>query len=1086
MRLHLSFIALTWAPALAQYACTICRGGVGLTKPDGMVTTNQGQTASCEALTQNIARLSEEACESLQHLATEPCGCPGYEASIYDPSTFTSAPEPDSVASESDSFACSVCESGEMRNPTAYTINSVGIPISCQELQDTSESISESECARVRSFATTPCGCDGDAPTTIDILNEGGSDTFTCSICGNGAIGNPNGIVVNDRGMGKTCAELETNKASIPTSMCLTLQNTAQEPCECVYGLSVQADTTGGIETPLVFEIEEVISECSICGNGEITIPNGVVTTRNGRSATCDVLESNPTEITPGACGSIQAMAKQPCGCVFPYQEPDTSILDDIVPFECLICQEGEITIPDGVVTTPEGQAARCSALQANAKSVPEDICPDIQQLSNGPCGCTKLETATAEEAAPIAGQDIDESEVCHVCRGAAQKIGNPANMVTTPIGMFTCYSILSAGLDGAISIEDCGAVQTSVEQECGCYVDEQTPAPSEGPFQCPVCGNGMFVTQPEGIVNPENSMTCAQYQEEAARGRIDEDQCSVLQQMSEEACGCQPPPSFPTDAPTSYECQVCGVGREVGLPDAEVMLPSYQKMSCATLQERAETGVIHYTQCARFVPLAQQYCGCRDKQYEASPPSNYDCNICGPGMKVTNAAGVVVIPSQSDRTCIELMTEAAYGNINQNQCSLLAPFVQGPCGCVDPYADMSGSSTIEPSVIESSATSPTESLAIPSPAPSDKRGDCFQDLGKIQALERGVKDTSVTRMYILCPDKTFDMGVWTEEGEIKDGQPFLALRPNVIYQCGHDGSRTNNCILKGGDFGVASYYEVYNGIHEAVPGVEIKGLTFESQNLFSVILKSAGDITFTGCAFKGNSNNVPVLMQWEEKEDTFSVYNHLEESEGLKQVVTFEDCVFRDNAVDDSLSFPGIIENTFNSELIVRNCLFQDNIYGSNNNPASTGYAIRSFGPLTLESTCFVDNVFFNNGPVLVYGAQYSASDNYVESSQKDLTCELGALFSSRDDMAETTPSCESSDARVCAFNQGSTASPTIVPTLPLVPEKSFGSSSTTTAQVNQATSSAVSVTGRQLFTVGATTALPVLLALCLSVFDL
>jgi hypothetical protein len=130
-------------------------------------------------------------------------------------------------------------------------------------------------------------------------------------------------------------------------------------------------------------------------------------------------------------------------------------------------------------------------------------------------------------------------------------------------------------------------------------------------------------------------------------------------------------------------------------------------------------------------------------------------------------------------------------------------------------------------------------------------RDDCFADLGEIHEMEKNVEDTSVKRKYILCPHKTHSMGIWSEEGEIKDGEPFLALRPNVIYQCGEDGSRMNNCVLKGGDFGLASYYGVLPGIYETVPGVEIRGLTFESQNMFSVLLQAAGDITFIGCAFK-------------------------------------------------------------------------------------------------------------------------------------------------------------------------------------------------------------------------------------------
>jgi hypothetical protein len=124
-------------------------------------------------------------------------------------------------------------------------------------------------------------------------------------------------------------------------------------------------------------------------------------------------------------------------------------------------------------------------------------------------------------------------------------------------------------------------------------------------------------------------------------------------------------------------------------------------------------------------------------------------------------------------------------------------------------------------------------------------------------------------------------------------------------------------------------------------------------------------------------------------------------------------------------MSFPGIIENS-NSELVVSNCLFQDNIYGDDENPATYGYAIRSFGPMTLESTCFIDNVFLDHGPVLIYGAQYSATNNYVQSSQTDLTCEFLALFNSQDDQEDTLPTCEMSDADTCSFTQPPTSAPT------------------------------------------------------------
>jgi len=397
--------------------------------------------------------------------------------------------------------------------------------------------------------------------------------------------------------------------------------------------------------------------------------------------------------------------------------------------------------------------------------------------------------------------------------------------------------------------------------------------------------------------------------------------------------------------------------------------------------------------------------------------------------MKVTNPDGVVVIPTQPDRTCAELLYAASIGNINPNQCLLLHPFVLTPCGCVDEYSEW-------PS--DAPSLTPTAPTISPAPTSIMMRQDCFADLGEIYTMEKNVEDTAVKRKYVLCPGRTFQLGTWTEEGGITDGEPFLALRPNVIYQCGEDGSRMNNCILRGGDFGLASYYGVLDGIYETVDGVEIRGLTFESQNIFSVLLQAAGDITFVGCAFKGNSNNSPILIQWggEGPEgaaaemtralDTTPENRHLQDGM-LKHIVTFQDCVFRDNSVDNFMSFPGIIENSLQSELVISNCLFQDNFYGDTANPATYGYAIRSFGPVSMDSTCFIDNVFLNHGPVLIYGNQYSSSNNYVQSSQMGLTCDFIALFNSQDDQEENSPTCEMSDADTCAFSQAPTTAPTV-----------------------------------------------------------
>lgn len=193
----------------------------------------------------------------------------------------------------------------------------------------------------------------------------------------------------------------------------------------------------------------------------------------------------------------------------------------------------------------------------------------------------------------------------------------------------------------------------------------------------------------------------------------------------------------------------------------------------------------------------------------------------------------------------------------------------------------------------------------------------------------------------------------------------------------------------------------------------------------------------------QGNTNSVPVLIQWEgegpdEAGTTQSSRALRRLDDGTSQssnivshVVTFQDCVFRDNALGDNMFFPGVIENSFLSEIVITNCLFENNRFGIKDNPAPVGYAVRSFGPTTIESSCFVNNVFSNYGPVVLYGNQYSAFNNYVEPTQSDLTCEFTALFSSQDEIVDgNVPQCELSDAISCAFSQPPTLAPSVGPT--------------------------------------------------------
>lgn len=868
MELKILLLALLLAATNSQeFLCTVCEDGQPMGDPYGMVTTLQGQQASCSDLEVSAAHLPPSTCETLQALAAVPCVCPGFHENASNSSQNISAIVED-TSGGSEPFECSICKDGEIGSPGGLALNAAGRPTTCGALHKNRASIPQSVCAKIQAFAQVPCGCTVGSEASANSTRTG-ADPYECAICGEGRVGNPNGVVVNSHGLQRTCATLDANRQAIPPSSCSALQALAQDSCECTpagFGSDQASDMNIANSSGANVTDDFLMSICSICGSGEVTIPDGIVTTPQGHSARCDVLEANADLISSTACAKVQVLAMEACGCTrleltLPEAGLDsnaTNTTTESPAFVCSICGDGEMTIPDGVVTSRQGQTARCGVIQANAGTIPESACPSMQNLASVPCGCTAAEAILPFNSTQEGSiSSLEGNTICHVCGEEERTIGIPGKMITTSLGVFTCSGVYTAGLNGAIPTDHCNSVQISVEEQCGCFAEGPTAAPTEAPYLCSICSDGRVVTQPSGIINipssilDTKSMTCSQIEGSAARGEIDEGKCSILQQFSDSACGCSYRPSAPTAAPTPYACSICGEGMVIGYPDGEVVLPNLQRMSCAGVQQRADNGVIQETQCIQIQPFVRESCDCIVAESVPTPPTAsptaYECAICGDGLRVTKPDGVVVIPTQPDRTCAALMEAAEFGNINPNQCRLLHPFVFTPCGCVDENSDA-------PSDLPSFA--PSAPTISPAPTGISMRGDCFSDLGEIHAIEMSIEDTSVRRKYVLCPGRTFRMGTLTEEGEIRGGQPFLALRPNVIYQCGEDGSRFSKCVLVGGDFGLVSYYGVFDGIYETVDGVEIRGLTFESQNLFSVLLKAAGDVSFIGCAFKVRDND--------------------------------------------------------------------------------------------------------------------------------------------------------------------------------------------------------------------------------------
>ncbi len=481
----------------------------------------------------------------------------------------------------------------------------------------------------------------------------------------------------------------------------------------------------------------------------------------------------------------------------------------------------------------------------------------------SGSCqGSDETLSSTAQSSASATADNT-----CLVC-GEGGEIDNSSRMIVTPLGMFTCGGLEGAGIHGNIPSGQCSSAQTAALEKCGCILNDGTALNGEAEqgeqIFCSICPNEGVVTVPEGIVplpQDDASKTCSEFLDDAVNGLLDQNQCDLLKNYTSEACGCTAAEEVedlnrPDASNTTFVCPVCGEGMTSSTPNATVVVPGQSTVrTCAQFEKAAILGKISEQQCDMVMLFVEQSCSCQAGALVTPPPTrspnSYDCQICGAGNIVTVPSGVVNIPTQVSRTCEELLHANAIGNINANQCSLLQPFVTTPCGCT-PIGD-----TVKPTVTPTAApslspTTPKQPTVSPAPTGwvAQKEG-CFDTLADIYEIEKGLEDVSVRRRYILCGGTTFHLGQLSDDGRITNGDAFLMLRPNVMYQCGKNGSRQNNCILKGGDFGLASFYGVYEGIHETVENVRIQGLTFQAQTLFAAVMEAAGDIEFMDCAFK-------------------------------------------------------------------------------------------------------------------------------------------------------------------------------------------------------------------------------------------
>ena len=174
---------------------------------------------------------------------------------------------------------------------------------------------------------------------------------------------------------------------------------------------------------------------------------------------------------------------------------------------------------------------------------------------------------------------------------------------------------------------------------------------------------------------------------------------------------------------------------------------------------------------------------------------------------------------------------------------------------------------SVSPSHIPTS--SPTKS-PVPSSAPSSSptvTPPCLTSLTTLFQEEQEA-DVSIRRKYVLCSMRSYPIDIFIN-GNVRDTkdefgnsayQHPLILRPNVTIQCGEDGSRENNCVLFGGDYGVFAAGLFFGS--EILDDVVVQGMRFVNSNRYNVLLRQPGKVSFVDCSFTvramlGYANNV-------------------------------------------------------------------------------------------------------------------------------------------------------------------------------------------------------------------------------------
>lgn len=127
--------------------------------------------------------------------------------------------------------------------------------------------------------------------------------------------------------------------------------------------------------------------------------------------------------------------------------------------------------------------------------------------------------------------------------------------------------------------------------------------------------------------------------------------------------------------------------------------------------------------------------------------------------------------------------------------------------------------------------------------------------------------------------------------------------------------------------------------------------------------------------------------------------------------ILIFEDVIFRNNDYGDSTLKVRRLRWISLGRLII----FLVSTLSSRSQNSSS--AILSRGPVTLRNTCFIDNSFIRDAPVISFAnAALDSSNNFVSPTNDDLSCLLVATYPDQTTFENGTDvTCTTSDAESC-----------------------------------------------------------------------